>query len=149
MYAVVPSTKPCFVSDFAAEHLRDAEVRDLRLPSAVQEHVVRLQVAVQVAEAVGVRDSREDLREDRDRVARLDRSGRAQELVHRARVHELHDEVVELVLEEVVLEPDDVRMVERLQRVDLEEEAPLEAVVRRRRGLEHLDRDRLVSRACP
>ena len=120
---------------------RDAEVRDLQVPLAVDEHVVRLDVAVD--EAVPVREPQR--REDLPRVVDGDRHGRRpaleDQLLERLAVEVLHRDVVRPLGLAAVVDRDDVRVREARGVLRLVPEARDELVVAGVAVVEDLDRD--------
>ena len=105
-----------------AHRLRDAEVRDDRVPAG-DEHVVRLDVAVHDAARVRVRERVDDVAQDADRVAHghlaFARELRAQRLAFHER-HRIVEEIADLPRGE---HRHDVRMLERGGELDLAPEA--------------------------
>ncbi len=120
---------------------RDPEVRHLHAALAVDEDVVRLDVAVHDAVPVCEAQRREDLARVLDRD--VDRRGAAadDQLLQRAAVEELHRDVVGVLRLAAVVDRDDVRVVERGGVLGLAAEALDELVVVPVTAVEDLDRD--------
>ena len=120
---------------------RDPEVRHLHAALAVDEDVVRLDVAVDDAMPVREAERGEDLARVLDRD--VDRSGAAadDQLLEGAAVEELHRDVVRVLRVAAVVDRDDVRVVERRGVLRLAAEALDELVVVRVAVVEDLDRD--------
>ena len=103
-----------FLSGFfirRGHHFRDPEVRDLHAALAVQQDVLRLDVAVDDAAVVGVLERVADPRDDGERLAR----GQAFALEQLAQVHaidELHQEEKQVAAAAEFVERDDSRVVE-------------------------------------
>ena len=115
--------------------LREAEIRQLRLVAGGQQHVGRLDVAVDHPLLVCVRRARRPPGADPEP---LDQRQMLPTLLVARPVHLLHDEVVDPVRFPEVVEPDDV--VVNQARQDLRLEADLPADLLPRLLLEHLDR---------
>ena len=120
---------------------RDAEVRHLHVPLGIDEHVVRLDVAVD--DAVSVREA--ECREDLPRVVDGDRDRRAaareDQLLQRAPVEVLHRDVVGALGLAAVVDRDDVLLREARCVLGLAAEALDELLVTRVPVVEDLDRD--------
>ncbi len=120
---------------------RDAEVRHLHAALAVDEHVVRLDVAMD--DPVAVREAQR--REDLPRVLDGDRNRRRpagdDQLLQRAAVEVLHGDVVRPLRLAAVVDRDDVRMRQRRCVLRLAAEALDELVVVRVAVVEDLDGD--------
>ena len=98
-------------------HLRvagvgDAEVGDLDAAVVADEHVVRLDVAVDDAVLVGVAQAGEHLHRDRDRALGRERALLLDDLLERAPLEVLHRDVRAAVGLAAVVDGDDVRVVE-------------------------------------
>ena len=119
----------------------DPEVRHLHAALAVDEDVVRLDVAVHDPVPVREAQRREDLARVLDRD--VDRRGAAadDQLLERAAVEELHRDVVGVLGLAAVVDRDDVRVVERGGVLRLAAEALDELVVVPVAAVEDLDRD--------
>ena len=103
-------------------NLRQAEVGHLHPPAAVQQDVLRLDVAVDDALVVGVLEGVANLRHDGQRLARRDPAG-AQQLPQAHPVHILHQQVIDPVRLAELEEGDDVRMQQLGQRLGFAGEA--------------------------
>ena len=110
------------VAGVAAQQLGQAEVGDLHAALAVQQDVLRLDVAVDDALLVGVLQGVADLRHDPQRLLRL-QVAVAQQLPQVDAVHVLHDEVVEAAGLAEIVDGDDVGMAEPGQGAGLAVEA--------------------------
>ena len=119
----------------------DAEVRHLDDALGVDDDVVRLDVAVDDAVAVRVAQRREDLARVRDRDRNRAEAARADQLLQRASLDVLHDDVVRAVVLAAVEDRDDVRVREPRRVRRLAPEALDELVVVRVARVQHLDRD--------
>jgi hypothetical protein len=122
-----------------AGYTSDAEVGDLRAAFLVEDDVHRLQVAMNQASVVRMREPRGDFRSDPRALVVVERLPRPEPVFQRPPGKVLEDHVPLSVRPPVVEEPADVRMGERCDRLCL----PLEAL---RVGVrpEHLDRDLAV-----
>ena len=89
---------------------RDAEVGDLDAPLAVDDHVVRLDVAVDDPVLVRVAERGEDLARVRDRDRQRAGAARDDQLLQRAALDVLHHDVVRAVGDAAVVDRDDVRV---------------------------------------
>ena len=136
----MPITWPVWVSDEASCGLRDAEVGEPRLAVAVDEHVVRLDVAVQDAGRMDVAKRAEELLGQRLGLGRL---GGAQALAEVAALDVLHDQVGPRAGAEVV-DRDEVRVLEARGDPRLAAEALQVDPVARERVGHDLDRDRAL-----
>lgn len=94
------------------EHLRDAEVADLRRPVRGEQDVVRLDVTVQHALAVGVAERRGHRQADR---AGLFGSQRAAPPGQRSPGQQLHHHQAQIVGLDIVVDPDHMGMIEPAQ----------------------------------
>ena len=101
----------------------DAEVHDLDVPPVVEHDVLGLDVAVDDALAVRVRERVEELHPDRDHIPVVQLVA---QLVERVAADELPDEDAALIVREPVVERDDVGVVERRGRLDLAHDARAE-----------------------
>ena len=120
---------------------RDAEVRDLDAALVVDEHVVRLDVAVDDPVPVRVPERREHLADVRDRHGDGARAAGDEELLQRPSLDVLHDDVVRAVGLAAIEDRDDVRVREAGRVRCLAPEALDELRVVRVALVEHLDRD--------
>ena len=122
------------------DRLADAEVRDERV-AFVQQDVLRLDVAVDDAVAVGVVERVGHL--DGDRAPRVDRKLAlgVEPVAQRLPLHHRHDEVQDRRRLAGVVQREDVRMVQPRGEADLAEEA-LAAERLGELGAQHLDGDR-------
>ena len=111
------------------ERARDAEVRDLRAAVAVQQHVLRLHVAVDEPVLVGEREPAGDLDGDLERLAHLEAALADDELLQVLAVDVLEDDVLAAVLLAPVDHRDDVRVLELRDGARLALEALDEVVV--------------------
>ena len=128
-----------------AEHAAEAEVGDLDDVALAEQHVLRLDVAVDDAVSVRVRERAEHRADDAQRLGRRQRAF-AQNLAQAAPLDVFHDEERTAVDLAAVDDGDDVGVRELAQHVGLAVEA-LEKlrVLREVRG-EHLERDRAAER---
>ena len=120
---------------------RDPEVGDLDDAFGVDDDVVRLDVAVDDAVAVGVTQRCEDLACVGDRDRHRAEAARADQLLERAPLDVLHDDVVGAVGLAPVEDRDDVRVRKAGRMGRLATEALDELLVVRVVRVEHLDRD--------
>src|SRR2546428_520100 len=120
---------------------RDPEVRHLQSPLTVDQHVVRLDVAVDDAVAVREPNRSEDLARVVDR--EVDRRGAARDdqLLQRAPVEVLHRDVVGALRLAAVVDRNDVRVREAGRVLRLAAEALDELIVAGMAVVEDLDRD--------
>ena len=128
------------LGDLRGARLRDPEVGDLDAALLVDDHVVRLQVAVH--DAAAVRESRgtQDLLGELDRVVRGQRRLLADDRVQRTAVEVLHRDVVGAAPLAAVVDADDVRVRERRGARGLAAEALDELLVQREALVQQLDR---------
>ena len=119
----------------------DAEVRHLDDALGVDDHVVRLDVAVDDAVAVRVAERGEDLARVRDRDGHRAEPARADQLLERPPLDVLHDDVVGAVRLASIEDGDDVRVREAGGMRRLSAEALDELLVVRVAAVEHLDGD--------
>ena len=120
---------------------RDAEIRHLQSPLAVDQHVVRLDVAVNDAVAVREPDRGEDLPRVVDREVDRRRTARDDELLQRTAVEVLHRDVVRAFRLAAVVDRDDVRVREAGGVLRLTAEALDELFVTGVAVVQDLDRD--------
>ena len=120
---------------------RDAEVRHLHVALGVDEHVVRLDVAVDDAVAVREAKRREDLARVVDRDGHRRGPAREDQLLQRAAVEVLHRDVVRALGLAAVVDRDDVRVRQAGGVLRLAAEALDELLVARVTVVEDLDRD--------
>ena len=155
MYSGVPNTEPARVSRGSAvlparrRDLGDPEVDDLdevRAAVAVeQEHVLRLEVAVDDALVVGGGERARDLRGDPDRAHRRERRAEPDRRAERLARHELHHRVGHAVGRGAeVGDVDDVGVADARRRLGLLDEPADRRGVAHRLALEDLDRERAL-----
>ena len=120
---------------------RDPEVGDLDDALGVDDDVVRLDVPVDDAVAVRIAERGEDLPRVGDRDGHRAEPARADQLLERATLDVLHDDVVRAVRLAAVEDRDDVRVREAGRVGRLSAEALDELLVVRVPRVEHLDRD--------
>ena len=120
---------------------RDAEVRHLDAALAVDDHVVRLDVAVDDPVAVREAERREDLARVVDRDRHRQRAARDDQLLQRPPLDVLHRDVVGALGLAAVVDRDDVRVREAGRVRRLAAEALDELLVVRVPVVEDLDRD--------
>ena len=136
----MPTIEPG-LGHLARARARDAEVRHLHATLAVDEHVVRLDVAVDDPVPVREAERREDLPRVLDRDVDRRRAARDDQLLERPPVEVLHRDVVRALGLAAVVDRDDVRMRERGRVLRLAAEALDELLVVRVAVVEDLDRD--------
>ena len=119
----------------------DAEVGDLGVTEVVDDHVVRLEVAVDHAVAVGEARGLEDLRADVDHALLCQRRLGGHDVLERAPREVLHRDVVGALVLAAVEDAHHVRVVEAGGRLRLAAEALHELLVLREAPVQHLDRD--------
>ena len=107
----------------------------------VDDHVVRLEVAVDDAAAVGEPRRLEDLDRDVDRADRVERRLLADQLLERAAREVLHRDVVGAVVGAAVVDADDVRVLQAGGGLRLAAEALDEAGVLGEPAVQQLQRD--------
>ena len=124
-----------------AEHLGDAEVgQQQAVVLGAQEHVLRLDVAVDDPAPVGVVERGRRLPQVLARLRQAERALLAQAVVEGAPLDVGHHQVGGVVGLAVVVDGEDVGVVERGDRLRLALEARQEVGVRGEVGVEHLDR---------
>ena len=125
----------------AAALLRDAEVHQVDAPGLVLDHHVRrLHVAVDhLARVRGVERAR-DLLEDRERLVRVVRAALLDQLLEVGALHVAHRDVDEALVVAGVVDRDDVRVVDRGDRLRLADEALAEVGAAAELGRERLQR---------
>ena len=119
----------------------DAEVRDLGMTRVVDDHVVRLQIAVDHPTAVREPRRLEDLDGDIDRAQRVQRRLLADQLLERAPRQVLHGDVVGVVERPAVIDADDVGVLEAGRGLGLAAEALDEVGVLGEAVMQQLERD--------
>ena len=127
----------------------DPEVRDLDGSLFGDEHVARLDVAVDHPVAMRVGERPGDIRGDLGRPVGVQRPGRAQDRRQGPAVDELHHDEIGAVVLAPVEDGDDVGVREVGRRLGLPAEALHEGPVHRELGEEHLERDRAVQELVP
>ena len=120
---------------------RDAEVGHLDVPVAADDHVVRLDVAVDDVVAVRLGERAEDLAGELDRRQRRRRALADEQLLQRRPVEVLHRDVVGALRLAAVVDADDVRMAEARGVARLALEPLDELLVARVALVQHLQRD--------
>ena len=104
-----------------AQHLGDAKISDLHPAIFVEQQVLRLDVAVDDAPVVGELQCVTERRHDGQRLLRRELP-RAQKLAQVQAVHKFHEQVIKPARLPEVINGDDVRMVQRRQRLRLPRE---------------------------
>ena len=117
------------------------EIRDLDAAVTRNQHIARLDVAVDDAAGMRGRKSTRDLRGDSGGLARRQRTGAAQDRGEILSVDELHDDERTAGILAVVVHGDDVRVVQRGDGLGFLPEPGHEIGVSAVFGAEHLDRD--------
>ena len=117
-----------------------SEVGDLGVALVVDDHVVRLEVAVDDSVAVGEPGRLEDLDAQVDRAVLVERRLGGDDLLERAPREVLHRDVVGAVVLAAVEDAHDVRVLEPGRRTRLAPEALDELLVLREPAVEHLER---------
>ena len=123
------------------DRARDAEVGHLRLAVLVEQHVLRLHVAVDEPAAVGEGERPRHLEGHEDRVAHREPAGALEQLLQVLALDVLEDDVLTALVLATVDDRDDVRMAELGNRACLAAEALDVLLVRRELLVEDLDRD--------
>ncbi len=151
MYCGVPagcdSDKPD-ARRFRAEDLRDAEVRDLHRARFVEQQVLRLDVAMHDAVLVRVLQRLADRRHDGQRLLRRE-AARLHRLPQIHAIHELHEQVVKPARLPEIVDRDDVRMIERRERLGLVRETFGKLRIGHPLRREQLQRDQAAQRLLP
>ena len=129
-------------------HLGQTEVGDAHLTQGVQEDVGGLDVAVEDALVMGVLQGIADLLDDLDRLAGGER-GVADEFLEVGAVHELHEEVEQVIPLAEVEDGDDVGMLEPCQGLRFTLEAQGEVGVMLRGAGEDLERHIAIEPGLP
>src|SRR5205085_8591938 len=106
------------------ERARDAEVGHLRPPVAVQDHVLRLDVAMHETLLVREAEPARDLDRDLERMLHRQPALLVEDLRERATLDELEDDELPALVLAAVEDRDDVRVRERRDRARLAPEAP-------------------------
>ena len=130
------------------DQLREAEVGDLHAAVAIEQHVLRLDVAVHDAAVVRELQRVADLRDDAQRL----RGRQPSRALHLPQVHavdELHQQVVQAARLAEVVDGDDVRVLKAREGARLAREALGEARVARDGGRQNLERDQSVEPRLP
>jgi hypothetical protein len=133
----VPITEPAWV--ISETRAGDAEIGDRGLAVGVDDHVLRLQVAMDDAVAVGEAGPLEHLANQPDRL--LGGEAGVDQLLQRAALQVLHGDVIGAVDLAAVEDGDDVGVLEARSRLGLAAEALDELAVLGEAGVQHLERD--------
>ena len=131
-----------------ADDLRDAEVRDLHRARFVDEQVLRLDVAMDDAVIVGALQRLADGRHDAERLLRREAFG-LQELAQIHAIDELHEQKVEAARLPEVMHADDVRVIQRGERMGLLFKPCRKLRIIRPLRCEQFQRDEAVQRFLP
>ena len=133
-------------SGLLGDPLREAEVRQVDVVGAVgagarvEQHVRRLHVAMHEAARVGRIEGARDLREDADRVRRVETAA-PEALFQVTPLDVAHGDEEEVLGRPGLVDRDDVRMVDRRGQLRLAQEAVAERLVLGEAGGEQLERD--------
>ena len=125
----------------AAALLRDAEVHQVDAAGLVLDHHVgRLDVAMDHLARVGGVERARDLLEDRERLVRIVRAALLDQLLEVGPLHVAHRDVDEALVIAGVVDRDDVRVVDRGDRLRLADEALAEVGAAAELGRQRLER---------
>jgi hypothetical protein len=134
--------------EIAGYDLRDAKIRDLHHARLVDEQVLRLDVAMHDAVIVRALQRVAHRRHDAQRLLRREALG-LQKLAQIHAIHELHEQVIKAACLSEVIHADDVRMIQRRERLRLLFKPRRELrIVRPLRG-EQFERHEAVQRLLP
>ena len=151
MYCGVPGmagSPPVPLSGDPIQHLRDSEVGDLHATVLIDKQILRLDVAMHDAVLMRVLQRLADRRHDRQGLLRR-KPAELHRLAQIHSVHEFHDQEIQPVAFSKLMHGDNIRMVQRGERLRLLHESLLERRVGDALRGEELQRDETIESFLP